>query len=588
VRDTDLRGIDHIDAGAGNDTVVGSQGDDIIIGGAGGDTIIGGAGDDIIVGGSDTDTVVFRGRSTEYNILYNDDGSYTVEDTVVDRDGTDTVTDTENFRFADGLVAAEDLTLSAQLIDGAVEGVEYNTTSGLHGYTDKNGGFTFKAGDEVTFNVGGVTLGVATAEDVRTGQTFLQDVADIERTNLNDEYLENMATFLQSLDENGNAYDGIVVTDEVREALAGADIDLRNASEKDVRQLVEKIGKDYVSEEDAMEHVQDMLVDYTDLEESDFQTHISDGIDGRVQPAMTLSSTTAETVDTDSEIMVEDLGTIGDLSIDIPSLDLHEENGGHSYTTEDPGPVVRESDADLQVESVTDVMGESEQQSVDVQADGDLSHSLPAQSLSDLFDTSSSSSGHETQVDNDIPAQEDIQVSETVVEPEQIVNDISPADQQLAEKTEKTSITMTDDVEKEGEDGGKSQIQGIQEESLHGVDIDEEGLSLDTDDLHIELADENTEIGSEPNNSETESDLDRFTADTSAEEEKDGSLEQYSANGDLEQGMEMPALEALDTPDLTEDTAVDHVADAGLSVTDVSFTEEIPQESEQLEVSVLM
>ena len=44
--DTDLIGISEIDAGAGNDHVIGSQLDDIIIGGAGNDTMNGGLGDD--------------------------------------------------------------------------------------------------------------------------------------------------------------------------------------------------------------------------------------------------------------------------------------------------------------------------------------------------------------------------------------------------------------------------------------------------------------------------------------------------------------------------------------------------------------
>ena len=183
----------------------------------------------------------------------------------------------EQFHFADGTVAADDLTLSSKLIDGAVEGVEYTTSSGLHGFTDENGGFSFKAGDDVTFTIGGVTLGGATAEDVAGGQTFLQDIANVDRTDLNDEYTENMATFLQSLDENGNAYDGIVITDEIRDALADAHIDLRTASEEDVKNLIARVGKGYVDENAAMQHVEDMLVAHTDLDHNDFQEHIDDG-----------------------------------------------------------------------------------------------------------------------------------------------------------------------------------------------------------------------------------------------------------------------------------------------------------------------
>ena len=55
---------------------------------------------------------------------------------------------------------------TAVLVDGVVEGAEYETTSGVKGITDENGNFNFRAGDDVTFSVGGVTLGVATSEDI--------------------------------------------------------------------------------------------------------------------------------------------------------------------------------------------------------------------------------------------------------------------------------------------------------------------------------------------------------------------------------------------------------------------------------------
>jgi len=57
VRGTTLTDIDHIDAGAGNDTVYGSSGDDTIDGGAGRDRIDAGAGDDTIIYDADDSTI---------------------------------------------------------------------------------------------------------------------------------------------------------------------------------------------------------------------------------------------------------------------------------------------------------------------------------------------------------------------------------------------------------------------------------------------------------------------------------------------------------------------------------------------------
>ena len=85
-----------------------------------------------------------------------------------------------------------------------------------------------------------------------------------------------MAVFLQSLDENQNADDGIVISEETRTALAYADIDLPTATELEVQRLVESVGGTYVNEEEAMIHVRDALIRHTDLKLSDFDVHIDD------------------------------------------------------------------------------------------------------------------------------------------------------------------------------------------------------------------------------------------------------------------------------------------------------------------------
>jgi len=174
----------------------------------------------------------------------------------------------------DDWVQSNDL-LSAQLVDGIVEGAYYETSSGVTGYTDENGNFNFREGDSVTFSVGGVVLGTATAEDIASGQTFLQDIADVDRTDLNDEYLENMAVFLQSID-TADSGDDIVITQAMRDALADVTIDLTTATEEEIKSLIESIGGNYVGEDAAMVHVQEMLQEYAGIDESEFDERISD------------------------------------------------------------------------------------------------------------------------------------------------------------------------------------------------------------------------------------------------------------------------------------------------------------------------
>ena len=75
----------------------------------GNDTLSGGAGDDMIDGGLGTDTAVFSGNFSDYTITENA-GVFTVTDNRPGApDGTDTVVNVENFRFADGDVLAGDL-----------------------------------------------------------------------------------------------------------------------------------------------------------------------------------------------------------------------------------------------------------------------------------------------------------------------------------------------------------------------------------------------------------------------------------------------------------------------------------------------
>ena len=167
-------------------------------------------------------------------------------------------------------------TTASVLVDDVVEGLEYFTSSAMAGITNASGSFNYQSGDSVTFHAGAVTLGTATPEDLGQPAVFLQDLADVERTDLNDEYLENMAVFLQSLDENQNADDGIVISEETRTALAYADIDLPTATELEVQRLVESVGGTYVNEEEAMIHVRDALIRHTDLKLSDFDVHIDD------------------------------------------------------------------------------------------------------------------------------------------------------------------------------------------------------------------------------------------------------------------------------------------------------------------------
>ena len=95
-----------------NDTLRGGAGDDRLYGGKGDDTLIGGPGNDLLDGGNGTDTAVYSGIRSDYRAIYDrTTNRYTITDSVAGRDGIDTVTGVEYFRFGTSTLPV------AQLVD---------------------------------------------------------------------------------------------------------------------------------------------------------------------------------------------------------------------------------------------------------------------------------------------------------------------------------------------------------------------------------------------------------------------------------------------------------------------------------------
>ncbi len=243
-----------------------------------------------------------------------------------------TLTNTGPFNFtANGSVTVTESNVSATttttasvLIDGVVRGVEYVTSSGMSGLTNQDGLFNYQDGDDITFKVGGVVLGTATAEDVISGRTFLQDIADVERSNLSDDYLENMAIFLQSLDANYNPGDGITITEQMRINLADIELDLRQASSSEVKQVIEQVGGVYVERAEAMEHVKDMLIKYSDMKQSDFELIDTESLVTQTQNSQSDQQSSLSSIENDKislEVLadLEDLESNEALFSDLPS-----------------------------------------------------------------------------------------------------------------------------------------------------------------------------------------------------------------------------------------------------------------------------
>ncbi|WP_271614781.1 M10 family metallopeptidase [Bradyrhizobium sp. CCBAU 51627] len=173
--------IDNATGGSGNDTIIGNAIANVLKGGGGNDTITGGGGNDTIDGGSGTDTAVYSGNRANYAVAYNSaTQTYTIADQRAGSpDGTDTVTNVENFQFADGVVAST--AILGPLVTAPDFTATHNqniaastlfTASDPNGYTITEYHFWDSTADPSSghFVVGGVAQGTNQSIDVLASQ----------------------------------------------------------------------------------------------------------------------------------------------------------------------------------------------------------------------------------------------------------------------------------------------------------------------------------------------------------------------------------------------------------------------------------
>ncbi|HYC04964.1 MAG TPA: cadherin domain-containing protein [Azospirillaceae bacterium] len=153
-----LEAIRSIDAGAGDDTLIGSAGDDVLLGGAGADTVSGGVGDDIIQGGAGRDQLAGGGGADSFRWLAEtESGTGALADRVLD--------------FQTGLDRIDLQALDANALAAGNQAFAWRGTAA----------FTRAAGElRLSVSEGGAVLqadrngdGVADLEIVLTGVTLL-------------------------------------------------------------------------------------------------------------------------------------------------------------------------------------------------------------------------------------------------------------------------------------------------------------------------------------------------------------------------------------------------------------------------------
>lgn len=155
--------------------------------------------------------------------------------------------------------SSSDAKATGQFVDSPVQGLRYFTSSGS-GVTTAEGEFEYKDGDEIFFLVGNTLIGQSIAGPVLTPLDVVGDAQNADKS-------MNILRFLQTLDENGDPSDGIIISDNVT-ALAettGTEVnfDLPAAefeAQSSVQDLVSEAGKDVlVTAEAANTHFETTL-----------------------------------------------------------------------------------------------------------------------------------------------------------------------------------------------------------------------------------------------------------------------------------------------------------------------------------------
>lgn len=152
-------------------------------------------------------------------------------------------------------------TTTGVLLDSAISGVSYscNSTTDI---TKTDGKFTCPINSTVNFTIGGINLGSITLSSSQNLQYITPaKLYGLENDNINDTRILNFIQLVQSLDTDNNATNGIDISLNTRDNLAGYSLDISNinTTQNDLNTILTAIGKNLISQNKALEHYIDTL-----------------------------------------------------------------------------------------------------------------------------------------------------------------------------------------------------------------------------------------------------------------------------------------------------------------------------------------
>jgi para-nitrobenzyl esterase len=110
--------------------------------------------------------------------------------------------------------------LTGVFLDSPVGGLNYQTAT-MSGLTDENGTFMYHEGEAVTFLIGDVMLGSALGNNIMTPIDLVPGALDETHPTVT-----NICRLLQSLDQDGNLDNGIMITEVMHAEMTDRMIDI--------------------------------------------------------------------------------------------------------------------------------------------------------------------------------------------------------------------------------------------------------------------------------------------------------------------------------------------------------------------------
>ena len=149
-------------------------------------------------------------------------------------------------------------TQTGYLIDSYVDGVEYFLNGTYTGLTNNGGSFSYHDNDTITFKIGEVEIGYV-ASVSSDNRVTLQDICGVARNWSDYPQVINIATFLQSLDDDNYPKNGINISSSIRQ-LFTEPLKLKELDYSEIVVLIKNAGKAVRSKVNVQSHIEYVML----------------------------------------------------------------------------------------------------------------------------------------------------------------------------------------------------------------------------------------------------------------------------------------------------------------------------------------